>query len=139
VATDQYGHEYAVKEFSKSRLQKRAKSNMLRRPPTRVRSNAPFAQAFNMPLARHDSPDAKDSFNLIKEEIAIMKKLNHPNVVSLIEVLDDPTQDLLYMVMEMCKKGAVIEVGLDQQATPYPMERCRLWFRDLVLGMEYRE
>ena len=30
-------------------------------------------------------------------EIAIMKKLDHPNVVKLVEVLDDPEDDQLYM------------------------------------------
>ena len=66
-----------------------------------------------------------------------MKKLDHPNLVSLIEVLDDPTQDSLYMVMEMCKKGVSMKVGLDERADPYPDEQCRCWFRDLILGIEY--
>ncbi len=33
----------------------------------------------------------------VYQEIAIMKKLDHPNVVKLVEVLDDPEQDNLYM------------------------------------------
>ena len=33
----------------------------------------------------------------VYREIAIMKKLDHPNVVKLVEVLDDPEQDNLYM------------------------------------------
>ena len=66
-----------------------------------------------------------------------MKKLNHPNLVQLIEVLDDPEEDSLYMVMEMCKKGVVMKVGLENDATPYDEEACRHMFRDLVLGIEY--
>lgn len=66
-----------------------------------------------------------------------MKKLNHPNLVSLLEVLDDPTEDSLYMVMEMCKKGPVMRVGLEERADPYPDQVCRYYFRDLVLGIEY--
>lgn len=31
------------------------------------------------------------------KEIAIMKKLNHPNVIKMHEVLDDPENDTLYM------------------------------------------
>ena len=68
-----------------------------------------------------------------------MKKLNHPNLVSLIEVLDDPEEDSLYMVLEMCKKGVVMKVGLDERAEPYDVEHCRCWFRDLILGIEYCE
>lgn len=66
-----------------------------------------------------------------------MKKLNHPNLVQLIEVLDDPEEDSLYMVLEMCKKGVVMKVGLGEKTTPYPENTCRTWFRDLILGIEY--
>ena len=83
--------------------------------------------------------EAKDALFLIREEVAIMKKLNHPNLVQLIEVLDDPEDDTLYMVMEMCKKGVVMKVGLGESANPYDEEQCRYWFRDLILGIEYRE
>lgn len=66
-----------------------------------------------------------------------MKKLNHPNLVELIEVLDDPEEDSLYMVLEMCKKGVVMKVGLEENADPYSDEDCRHFFRDLILGIEY--
>lgn len=88
-------------------------------------------------MSEHDAAEAKDSLFFIREEIAIMKKLNHPNLVSLIEVLDDPEEDSLWMVLEMCKKGVVMKVGLDGDAEPYSAEQCRHWFRDLVLGIEY--
>ncbi|KAL4868517.1 hypothetical protein BDV12DRAFT_169594 [Aspergillus spectabilis] len=137
VAVDQYGNEYAVKEFSKTRLRKRAKSHLLRRSRGPKRS----AEGFNSPLHRQGTgigdEETKNALYLIREEIAIMKKLHHSNLVSLIEVLDDPTQDSLYMVMEMCKKGVVMKVSLDERADPYDDERCRCWFRDLILGIEY--
>ena len=66
-----------------------------------------------------------------------MKKLNHDNLVQLIEVLDDPEEDSLYMVLEMCKKGVIMKVGLDEMADSYGDEDCRCWFRDLILGIEY--
>ncbi|KAF3406931.1 Calcium/calmodulin-dependent protein kinase kinase 1 [Talaromyces pinophilus] len=137
LAVDQYGSEYAVKEFSKARLRKRQQSHMLRRPRGPQRPGT----GFNSPLHRHPSgtDEAQEGhpLDLIRQEIAIMKKLNHDNLVSLIEVLDDPTEDSLYMVMEMCKKGVIMKVGLDQKTDPYEDERCRLWFRDLILGIEY--
>lgn len=33
----------------------------------------------------------------VHREIAILKKLNHPNVVKLVEVLNDPAEDNFYM------------------------------------------
>ncbi|KAF7941237.1 hypothetical protein EAE99_000874 [Botrytis elliptica] len=144
LAVDQYGTEFAVKEFSKSRLRKRAQSNILRRPHyVRRPGNLAAGSGFNSPLHRHSASDIHineqrgNPLYLIKEEIAIMKKLNHPNLVSLIEVLDDPEEDSLYMVLEMCKKGVVMKVGLGEKADPYDVESCRCWFRDLILGIEY--
>ncbi|KAK8081487.1 hypothetical protein PG996_000268 [Apiospora saccharicola] len=146
VATDQFGVEFAIKEFSKSRLRKRAQSNILRRPPAMGRPGRfpPGARGGRAPwpahmkqLSQNDAAEAKDALFLIREEIAIMKKLNHLNLVQLIEVLDDPEEDSLWMVLEMCKKGVVMKVGLDDRADPYPEERCRHWFRDLILGIEY--
>ncbi|KAL9602591.1 MAG: hypothetical protein Q9219_001735 [cf. Caloplaca sp. 3 TL-2023] len=144
LAVDQHGNEYAVKEFSKSRLRKRAQSNILRRPhQVRRPGHLAAGLGFNSPLHRHSGSDDQgpegqgNSLYLIKEEIAIMKKLNHDNLVSLIEVLDDPDEDSLYMVLEMCKKGVIMKVGVDETADPYDEELCRYWFRDLILGIEY--
>jgi calcium/calmodulin-dependent protein kinase kinase 2 len=91
----------------------------------------------NSGMSDQDQSEKKDALFLIREEIAIMKKLNHPNLVQLIEVLDDPEEDSLYMVLEMCKKGVIMKVGINEPADPYPEESCRYWFRDLILGIEY--
>ncbi|KAK4959635.1 hypothetical protein LTR28_005190, partial [Elasticomyces elasticus] len=133
----------AVKEFSKSRLRKRAQSHLLRQPAQARRpGHLAAGRGFNSPISRLSPSDKMNQQNnnaldLIKEEIAIMKKLNHSNLVSLIEVLDDPEEDSLYMVLEMCKKGVVMKVGLEEVADPYDDECCRYWFRDMILGIEY--
>ncbi len=53
-----------------------------------------------------------------------MKKLNHPNLVALIEVLDDLKEDSLYKVMKLCKKDVVMKVGLRERPDPYVEESC---------------
>lgn len=42
-----------------------------------------------------------------KREIAILKKIRHPNVVGLFEVIDDPDQNKIYMVLEFVALGEV--------------------------------
>lgn len=129
-----------MKEFSKSRLRKRSQSHILRRPHAARRRGG----LLNMPSGNqhasdiHNQEEAGNPLYLIREEIAILKKLDHENVAHLIEVLDDPDGDSLYIVLEMCEKGVIMKVGLDQIAEPYSEEKCRLWFRDMILGIEYR-
>ena len=38
-----------------------------------------------------------------------MKKLDHPNIVNLVEVLDDPSVDKLYIIMEYVKNGSLMK------------------------------
>ena len=40
---------------------------------------------------------SENPLDKVYREIAIMKKLDHPNVVKLVEVVDDPEEDNLYM------------------------------------------
>lgn len=103
---------------------------------TSSKDNADDALAAHLAGPRGGKKD-HDALFLIRQEIAIMKKLDHPNLVQLIEVLDDPEEDSLYMVLEMCKKGVVMKVGLGEKADPYSDKSCRCWFRDLILGIEY--
>ncbi|KAK1245166.1 hypothetical protein MKX08_004795 [Trichoderma sp. CBMAI-0020] len=138
LATDQFGNEFAIKEFSKVRLRRRAQSIAMRQGPGGPQRRMPGRGGAMSPRLNglRDS-ERSDALFYIREEIAIMKKLNHPNLAQLIEVLDDPDEDSLYIVMEMCKKGVIMKVGLGEQADPYPEEECRFWFRDLILGIEY--
>ncbi|XP_062417205.1 calcium/calmodulin-dependent protein kinase kinase 1b [Pungitius pungitius] len=104
---------YAMKVVSKKRLMKQC--GFLRRMPPQG-SNTVF------PLEK------------VYKEIAILKKLDHPNVVKLVEVLDDPDEDGLHMAFDLMKKGQVMEVPTDE---PFSEEQARFYFRDIVLGIEY--
>ena len=68
-------------------------------------------------------------------EIAIMKKLSHPNVVQLIEVIDDPERDELYLVMEFVTGGTLAEpIAKGHVSSEETLVR---WMRDVVLGLEH--
>jgi [calcium/calmodulin-dependent protein kinase] kinase len=41
-----------------------------------------------------------NSFSLLEREIALLKKMNHPNIVKLFEVIDCPEKNKIYLVME---------------------------------------
>lgn len=42
-----------------------------------------------------------------KREVAILKKARHPNVVSLLEVIDDPNKNKVYLILEYVDKGEI--------------------------------
>ena len=80
----------------------------------------------------------------IKREIAIMKKLHHPHVVKLIEVLDDLKSRKIYLVLEYCSKGEVKWyddnncLEMDAKGPPIlSFQRAREIIRGVVLGLEY--
>ncbi|XP_007558000.1 PREDICTED: calcium/calmodulin-dependent protein kinase kinase 1 isoform X2 [Poecilia mexicana] len=112
---------YAMKVLSKKRLMKQC--GFPRRPPPR----GPKA-------AQGEQPNVLGPLERVYQEIAILKKLDHVNIVRLVEVLDDPSEDNLYMVFELMRKGPVMEVPTE---TPFSEEQARQYFRDIVLGIEY--
>ncbi|RPA79641.1 kinase-like protein [Ascobolus immersus RN42] len=64
-------------------------------------------------VERHSRPrlgrpeTAKAQENKVRKEIAILKKCSHPNVVRLIEVIDDPTANKVYLVLEWLELGDI--------------------------------
>ncbi|KAH9256391.1 hypothetical protein BASA81_005648 [Batrachochytrium salamandrivorans] len=71
----------------------------------------------------------------MRREASIMKKLDHPNVVNLIDVIDDPKAEQLYLVQEFCAGGAVME-NLEG-SSPLEEPLARRYFRDLLCGIDY--
>ncbi|KAG0242989.1 hypothetical protein BGX31_011392 [Mortierella sp. GBA43] len=130
VHLGQHTHEhtrYAIKEFSKSKLRKKkTRENMYKLGPGRRRGPSASTGANSSPL------------ELIRGEVAILKKLNHDNIVKLYEVLDVTDEDSMFMVMELCEMGVLTEVSLnDKLSKIFDDEECRDVFRQMVLGIEY--
>lgn len=103
---------YAMKMLSKSKLVKKA--GLMGRGPKKATSLTPLQRVY--------------------KEIAVLKKLNHPNVVKLVEVLDDPAEDCLYLAFELEQQGEVLRIPTER-----PLSEERAWsvFRDALQGLEY--
>ncbi|XP_042512028.1 serine/threonine-protein kinase GRIK1-like isoform X2 [Macadamia integrifolia] len=99
------GRNYAIKAFHKSHLLK------LRVAPSETAMTDVF------------------------REVSIMKMLDHPNIVNLIEVIDDPNTDHFYMVLEYVEGKWVWEssgpLGTLGEST------ARKYLRDVVAGLMY--
>lgn len=112
---------YAMKVLSKKKLIRQA--GFPRRPPPR--GTRPALGGCVQP---------RGPIEQVYQEIAILKKLDHPNVVKLVEVLDDPNEDHLYMVFELVNQGPVMEVPT---LKPLSEDQARFYFQDLIKGIEY--
>ncbi|KAM3413394.1 hypothetical protein ACQJBY_004528 [Aegilops geniculata] len=68
----------------------------------------------------------------VLREVSLMKMLDHPNIVNLIEVIDDPNTDKFYMVLEYVEGKMVCDNGIGLgEAT------SRKYLRDIVSGVMY--
>ncbi|NWR67688.1 KKCC2 kinase, partial [Bucorvus abyssinicus] len=114
---------YAMKVLSKKKLMRQA--GFPRRPPPR-----------GAKAASEGCLQPKGPIEQVYQEIAILKKLDHPNVVKLVEVLDDPSEDHLYMGNSAlsCLCSPVMEIPT---LKPLSEDQARFYFQDLIKGIEY--
>uniref|UniRef100_A0A1D5RIA0 calcium/calmodulin-dependent protein kinase n=1 Tax=Macaca mulatta TaxID=9544 RepID=A0A1D5RIA0_MACMU len=111
---------YAMKVLSKKKLIRQA--GFPRRPPPRGTRPAPGGCI-----------QPRGPIEQVYQEIAILKKLDHPNVVKLVEVLDDPNEDHLYMG----KEALFLPVMEVPTLKPLSEDQARFYFQDLIKGIEY--
>lgn len=137
TAFDLYGEEelVAVKIFSKS---------ILKRRRTMEREKGSHKMK------------VKTALQQVEREIALMKKLSHPNIVPLLEVIDSPVSDMLYMVLEYMPLGEILTYqndGTFRRKDPkagctkvrvhgivdghFDEERSALYFVDILHGLAY--
>ena len=77
-----------------------------------------------------------DEMQKIQKEIAILKKVAHTNIVRLFEVMDDPTHHKIYLVMEYVD-GGELRWKDDMDEPILPLDECKTYFRDIVVGLQY--
>ncbi|CAG9460262.1 unnamed protein product [Pedinophyceae sp. YPF-701] len=93
--------------------------------------------------SRRSSLDRKPSkAEVLKREAAFLKALDHPNVVKLVEVIDDPKRDFLLCVMEYVAGGELIKGGVPGSSTrdsalKLDPDVALMYFRQILQGLEY--
>lgn len=72
-------------------------------------------------LSQPDSLDFDTSHVFLFREIVLLKKLQHPNVIGLLDVLVNDEKEKMYLVMEFCVGG------LQDMLESTPKKRFPLW------------
>lgn len=75
----------------------------------------------------------------IKNEVVVLKQVaNHPNIVTLYEVINDKREDLLYLVFGLCEMGPVMCLNpCSDPVTPFSEAVAKKYIRDIVNGLEF--
>ncbi|TFK73989.1 kinase-like protein [Pluteus cervinus] len=81
-------------------------------------------------------PPLSSTEQSIRKEIAIMKRCRHPHHVRLLEVIDDPHQEKIYLAMEYLSGGPVQWTNKEQQPILTVFQTRRI-IRDVISGLEY--
>lgn len=91
----------------------------------------------------------KDGFEFMHREIAAYKKIRHPNLIRLYEVLlsEDPAQEKVYLIMELAEKGQLIDWDNDEDCWKFADEdreeriteaELRAIARGMIKGIHHR-
>lgn len=81
----------------------------------------------------------RNRMSALRNEIAIMKLLDHPNIVRLHEIIDDNDTGSLYLVMDYVEGGPIMsdkDVSTGN-AVPIPEPLARKYFYDVIAGLTY--
>ena len=70
----------------------------------------------------------------IKRELNLMKKLNHPNIIKLHDVIIDSSLNYIYFIMEYHKKG---DLSKFLNGRALKEKYCKKYLRQLSNGLEY--
>ncbi|NWH66936.1 KKCC2 kinase, partial [Geococcyx californianus] len=113
---------YAMKVLSKKKLMRQA--GFPRRPPPR-----------GAKAASEGCLQPKGPIEQVYQEIAILKKLDHPNVVKLVEVsTGQPFPKTHPDTILCCLCSPVMEIPT---LNPLSEDQARFYFQDLIKGIEY--
>ncbi|NWI14389.1 KKCC2 kinase, partial [Crypturellus soui] len=115
---------YAMKVLSKKKLMRQA--GFPRRPPPRGAKAAP-----------EGCVQPKGPIEQVYQEIAILKKLDHPNVVKLVEVSGASGRGRVPGAEHLSRRCLCRPVMEIPTLKPLTEDKARFYFQDLIKGIEY--
>jgi serine/threonine protein kinase len=72
-----------------------------------------------------------------RNELDILRRVKHRNIVELMEVIDDPSEDTVFIVFELLGSPVMDMSGDSGPVIPLPEATARVYFEQLVRATEY--
>jgi len=108
------GHTFAMKIMNKKNLQMQLKYTW----------------------TENNKMTTSSAFESVQQEISIMKRLRHPNILNLIEIIY--SDDVLYLILEYMPHGSLAESNhIIQKIDCEKSDKLRKYMRDMVSGLAY--
>jgi len=86
----------------------------------------------------HKAGTLLTALDAVRSEISILKSLNHPNVIKMYSLIDDPDDTKLYLIMEYCEGGQLYHINTNgTPSTPMETERLKKMIVGIARGLQY--
>ncbi|KAG5186738.1 kinase-like domain-containing protein [Tribonema minus] len=133
------GELVVIKAFDKSLLRRQSREEAFRSQRRLVRAGAPRR---GLPVRAHTATSAR--MEAVRREVAILKKVCHPHITRLLDVIDDPSLDTIFVAMEYVGGSTVMVWDADHQMYRSPVTGGPLtsvmaarFTSDLLSGLAY--
>ena len=128
--------QVAIKILNRGKL----KNTIMSSPRQKKVSNNAHA-AFEEEALQKEKDELNSAQAFVKQEIDIMTRLRHPNLVRLRSVIDDDTSDKFYMVLEYMSGGTLCKTPRDTTVcegfvTP-EIPKIKSQFLDILHGLDF--
>mmetsp|Transcript_13095 Transcript_13095/g.20333 ORF Transcript_13095/g.20333 Transcript_13095/m.20333 type:complete len:80 (-) Transcript_13095:834-1073(-) len=65
-------------------------------------------------LKKKNTGNGRNAYDCVLEELQVLQKLEHPNIIFLHEIIDDDKKDDIYLVTEYHSKGSLGDQVLEK-------------------------
>lgn len=78
-----------------------------------------------------------NELHVIQREVAIMKKIRHKNIASLIEVIDDKNENRIYLVMDYVDNGIILKKKDHCLYEKISEKKTKKYMQQITAGLQY--
>lgn len=93
-------------------------------------------------LQKKSCGQGRNAYDCVKEELIVLKSLEHPNIIWLYEIIDDIKKDHIYLVQEWYSKGSLGDIVVSKNWNKkvkhgLPISQVRLYLIDMIRALQY--